>query len=1012
MKHGLKTLLLSLFALAAWARAEDAAPKPAARVPIPIARIKHSGPVDFEKEILPLLKNNCLACHNQTKAKADLILETPQAILKGGESGPSVVPKRPDKSLILRAAAHEDPDLLMPPRDNKVAAVNFTPEQLGLLKLWIDQGARGQVRGTGPIAWQPLAAGLNPIFAVALTADGQFAACSRANQIFVYHVPSGQLVSRLTDPQFLKPGPNSRPGVAHRDLVQSLAFSPDGRLLASGSYREVKLWRRATVLPKPVGVAASPPVALAASPDGKWLAIAGEDHRLRILAATTGKVAKEWSAHTGTVHSLAFSPDGKKLLSGAADQSLRVWTVPEGKLFTQTNTAAEVHAVAWLPDGQRAASGGADKVIRVWQLPEKGRGPLALIKELPGHAGAVTSLAANPADGEQILSGGADGSLRLWNVTTGAVVREVKHAGPVTAVAVRGDGLRFAAAGVSNSAALWETKDGRQVAVLQGDRYARELLAARERMATFAKAEIEFHRAALKTAETNHVTVLARVQKAAETGTNTAKAHDEKQKAFAAATATRAAAEQALAEVSPDVKQAADASEAAEQASTQAEAAAKNAKEKKAADADKLAADSEAKAKAKAEAKAALEKLPAEARTKLKDTKDKLAAAAKSVADTEKEFKRAELNQDNAGREIAAAATAAKNSAATVAASKTAIETAEAQQKLSETELAAARTASAAAEQPVRALAFAPDHLTLATAGDDGAVHTWSVETGVACEVYSGHKGGVRAVAFGSGATLWSGAADGRVLAWALQPGWTLERAIGSGDAASPLADRVNAVRFSPDGLWLATGGGEPTRGGEIKLWQAADGKFVRELKNIHSDAVFALDFSADGKFLASGAADKFAKVVELASGKVVKVLEGHTHHVLGVSWKRDGRTLATAGADNVAKLWNVATGERRKNIEGAAKEVTAISYIGVTDQTVVASGDGQVRLVNEKAETVRAFAGATDFVNAVAVTPDGRLVAAGGQDSVFRVWQGGTGEALAAFGPLAAKPAEPPKVK
>ena len=98
--------------------------------------------------------------------------------------------------------------------------------------------------GSGPIVWQPLPEGLNPIYAVALTSDGQFAACARANQIFIYHVPSGQLVGRLTDPQLIKEGLYGKPGAAHRDLVQSLAFSPDGDLLASGSFREVKLWRR------------------------------------------------------------------------------------------------------------------------------------------------------------------------------------------------------------------------------------------------------------------------------------------------------------------------------------------------------------------------------------------------------------------------------------------------------------------------------------------------------------------------------------------------------------------------------------------------------------------------------------------------------------------------------------------------------------------------------------------------------------------------------------------------
>src|SRR5437773_2830269 len=241
--------ILGLFLCPFRSLAEDSPPADVQRKPIPIAKIDRKTPVDFEKEILPILKNNCLACHNKTTTKADLILETPQDILKGGESGKVVVPKRSSDSLLLKIASHQVKPM-MPPKNNKVEASDLTPEELGLIKLWIDQGAKGEVHGTGPIVWQPLPEGLNPIYAVALTSDGQFAACARANQIFIYHIPSKQLVTRLTDPQLLKAGVYGKLGVAHRDLVNSLAFSPDGNLLASGGYREVKFWRRPRDVPK------------------------------------------------------------------------------------------------------------------------------------------------------------------------------------------------------------------------------------------------------------------------------------------------------------------------------------------------------------------------------------------------------------------------------------------------------------------------------------------------------------------------------------------------------------------------------------------------------------------------------------------------------------------------------------------------------------------------------------------------------------------------------------------
>ncbi|MCA9267331.1 MAG: hypothetical protein KDA41_02620, partial [Planctomycetales bacterium] len=161
-----------------------AAPKPLA-----VAEVKHDGPVDFQSEILPLLRRNCLACHNATDAESELVLETPQTIAKGGSQGAGVTPGKGMESLLFISAAHLD-DPVMPPADNKVGAKNFTPEQLGLLKLWIDQGAKGEVTNTaGPIVWQPLPSSVNPVYALAVSPHGEYVAAGRANQVFIYSVP-------------------------------------------------------------------------------------------------------------------------------------------------------------------------------------------------------------------------------------------------------------------------------------------------------------------------------------------------------------------------------------------------------------------------------------------------------------------------------------------------------------------------------------------------------------------------------------------------------------------------------------------------------------------------------------------------------------------------------------------------------------------------------------------------------------------------------------------------------
>ena len=203
--------------------------------PLAITDLPPGTPVDFDRQIRPFLSDNCFACHSQTTSKGGLNLETPELMLKGGENGPSVVPQKPDESLLLQAAAHRDEDMVMPPPENKAKARNLTADQLGLLKRWIELGAKGSPKKERTVQWQPLPVASQAIFAVAVTADGQFTACARGNVISIYHLPTGRCVATHT---------------AHRDQVNSLAFHPDGTLLASGAYREVKLWRRAKTTPR------------------------------------------------------------------------------------------------------------------------------------------------------------------------------------------------------------------------------------------------------------------------------------------------------------------------------------------------------------------------------------------------------------------------------------------------------------------------------------------------------------------------------------------------------------------------------------------------------------------------------------------------------------------------------------------------------------------------------------------------------------------------------------------
>jgi len=265
----------------------------------------------------------------------------------------------------------------------------------------------------------------------------------------------------------------------------------------------------------------------------------------------------------------------------------------------------------------------------------------------------------------------------------------------------------------------------------------------------------------------------------------------------------------------------------------------------------------------------------------------------------------------------------------------------------------------------------------------------------------------VRALAYTPDDRIISSADQNGAVVWQTVPSWRLARAIGTGDEKSPFVYRVLSLDFSPDGQWLATGGGVPSRSGEVKIWKVSDGSLVREITPSHSDTVFGLSFSPDGKYLATASADKFVKVFDANTGKLMKAMAGHTHYVLAVAWKADGRTIVSSGMDKVVKLWAFPAGGQIKTIEGFNKEVTAVRFLGIGDEILTTCGDDQVRLGDQEGKTVRSFGGSKGYLFSMAVTPDAKFILGGGSDSVLRIWDATTGKSLFSIDPPPADAAQ-----
>ena len=263
------------------------------------------------------------------------------------------------------------------------------------------------------------------------------------------------------------------------------------------------------------------------------------------------------------------------------------------------------------------------------------------------------------------------------------------------------------------------------------------------------------------------------------------------------------------------------------------------------------------------------------------------------------------------------------------------------------------------------------------------------------------HLSIVEALAFSPNNKLLASGSFQEVVLWDVASGGLWKRLTG-------FADRVVTLAFSADGKWLATGGGVPSEDGEIKIFDVESCSLVTQIQNGHSDTVFGVSFSPDGSKLATCAADKFVKVFEVPSGKLLKSFEGHTHHVLDVAWKADGKLLVSGGADNVLKAWDYEKGEQVRTFGNQGKQITRLMFKGTTSEVVTCSGDAVVRFWNvDNGGGGLTFGGNTDFLYAVSVSADGKIVAAGGEEGIVRLYNGTNGQLVKALlPPGAAAPA------
>ncbi len=827
------------------------------------------------------------------------------------------------------------------------------------------------------------------------------------------------------------------------DYVYCVAFSPDGRFLATGSNDAagfVQIW---DVLSgkrlKSIQGHEDAVLSIAFSKDGTRLLTSSYDKTARLWDASSGKELHKFAGHTWWVNSAAFSADEARVVTAGQDGTAIVWEVASDKRSPAfTGHRGPVNSAAFSPDGKQVVTAGYDRRLLAWNpqevkpfdfknITEGSIVPSADFRAFEGHIDAVRAASFSP-DGSLLLSTSQDNTVRVWDFAAGQALKTFRgHGGRVQAATFLADGRRILSAAHDNTVREWSIAGYEEIRTLQGrvlDGHSDAVLAAaysndqkqvvtasRDRTARTWNAQTgeagltlaEGHAYLASTATffpDGHKLLTAAVDNTAriwDVGTGGQLLRLDRS-GRAAAAALSHHAKWIVTGSDDKAAQLWDAStgkrlKKLEAHTTEVTAVVFSPD-------DRLLATGDAKGHVMLWS-------VDEGRVTLKlDGHSRRIAAITFTADGSRVLTASGDNTVGqwdvaSGQELSKLILKHPDSILTMQSipGGDAVVTSCADRKLrvwNTTDATVTQTLGPF-EGDVFSLNVSADGKRLIAANSqEKTVRLWDLESGR--EVQSPQPGGKLGPLVDlnlHGGLLWS---------TAFLPGTDDVLTVGGSDArlwdaksgrekmSFSRHDAVASAHFSPQGDLIVTGSWD----GSAKIWNATTGKVVRKLEGGHTSFVNTAVFSPDGQFILTASDDGTAKLWNVATGEVTKSLDGHKDRVRSATFSTDGRFIVTTSSDETARLWDADSGKFVREFKGHKYAVLCADFSKDGQWLVTGGEDNSARVWNvETAVSLLTLSGHTASVTSVAFSPDIARIISGSQDQVAKLWDSKTGKEI-----------------